>query len=283
MRDRVGLLIGLALGAGLLAAFLAFTFLRSPEAPESFQRAEAQASVPAVVAARDMDVGSVITEEDVRVVDWPGGVLPVGYSSSPAEVVGRGVIVPIRENEPFLPHKLASEEMGRGLAMMIPEGYRAISVPVNDVVAVAGWVRPGTRVDVLVTLNEVLNQQEPITQVVLQNVQVLGNDRSIQRDAQGEAVPVSVVTVLVTPEQSERLAMAESDGRLQLALRNNMDIDTLETPGTRTSQLLRARPAPVFTGGGAPARPAQPSRVTVEVYRGPPRSESTVERGGGGG
>ena len=283
MRDRVGLLIGLALGSGLLAAFLAFTFLRSPEAPESFQRAEAQASVPAVVAARDMDVGSVLTEEDVRVVDWPGGVLPVGYSSSPAEVVGRGVIVPIRENEPFLPHKLASEELGRGLAMMIPEGYRAVSVPVNDVVAVAGWVRPGTRVDVLVTLNSVLNQQEPVTQIVLQNVQVLGNDRSIQRDAQGEAVPVSVVTVLVTPEQSERLAMAESDGRLQLALRNNMDIDTLETPGTRTSQLLRARPAPVFTGGGGPVRPAQPSRVTVEVYRGPQRSESTVERGGGGG
>jgi pilus assembly protein CpaB len=157
-----------------------------------------------------------------------------------------------------------------------------VSVPVNDVVSVAGWVRPGTRVDVLVTLNSVLNQQEPVTQIVLQNVQVLGNDRSIQRDAQGEAVPVSVVTVLVTPEQAERLAMAESDGRLQLALRNNVDIDTLETPGVRTSQLLRARPVPVATGGG-PARPAQPSRVTVEVYRGPQRSESTVERGGGGG
>jgi len=283
MRDRVGLLIALALGAGLLAAFLAFTFLRSPQAPEQFQRAEARASVPVVVAARDMDVGSVVEEEFVRVVDWPGDALPAGYASSPAEVVGRGVIVPIRTNEPFLPQKLASEELGRGLAMMIPEGFRAVSVPVNDVVAVAGWVRPGTRVDVLVTLNSVLNQQEPVTQIVLQNVQVLGNDRSIQRDAQGEAVPVSVVTVLVTPEQSERLAMAESDGRLQLALRNNMDIDTLETPGTRTSQLLRARPAPVFTGGGAPARPAQPSRVTVEVYRGPQRSESTVERGGGGG
>ena len=282
MRDRVGLLIGLALGSGLLAAFLAFTFLRSPEAPESFQRAEVQASVPAVVAARDMDVGTVLGEEDIRVVDWPGGVLPVGYASSPAEVVGRGIVVPIRENEPFLPHKLAGEEMGRGLAMIIPEGFRAISVPVNDVVSVAGWVRPGTHVDVLVTLNSVLNQQEPITQLVLQNVPVLGNDRSIQRDEQGEAVPVSVVTVLVTPEQAERLAMAESDGRLQLTLRNNMDVDSIETPGVRTSQLLRARPAPVFTGGG-PARPAQPSRVTVEVYRGPQRSESTVERGGGGG
>jgi pilus assembly protein CpaB len=283
MRDRVGLLIALALGAGILAAFLAFTFLRSPDAPEQFQRVETGATVPVVVAAQDMDVGTVVEDAFVRVVDWPGAALPAGYASSPAEVVGRGVIVPIRTNEPFLPQKLASEELGRGLAMIIPEGFRAVSVPVNDVVSVAGWVRPGTRVDVLVTLNSVLNQQEPITQIVLQNVQVLGNDRSIQRDAQGEAVPVSVVTVLVTPEQAERLAMAESDGRLQLALRNNIDIDTLETLGVRTSQLLRARPAPVFTGGGGPARPAQPARVTVEVYRGPQRSESTVERGGGGG
>jgi len=288
MRDRVGILLALALGAGLLSAFLAFVFLRSPNAPEQFQRAEARATVPVVVAARDLDVGTVIEQSSVKVVDWPGDALPVGFASSPADVIGRGIMVPIRLNEPFLPEKLAGEELGRGLAMMIPEGYRAISVPVNDVVSVAGWVRPGTRVDVLVTLNQVINQQEPITQVVLQNVEVLGNDRSIQRGDQGEAGQISVVTVLVTPEQAERLAMAESGGRLQLALRNQMDQDTLETTGVRTSQLLRGRPQPVFTGApraastsSAPAAAPRPQgRVTVEVYRGPQRSESTVERAG---
>jgi pilus assembly protein CpaB len=282
MRDRVGLLIALALASGLIAAILAFNFLRSPSAPDQFQRTSS-ASVPVVVAARDLDVGESLVVEDLRVVDWPGDALPGGYASSVSEVVGRGVLVPIRTNEPMLPDKLAGEDLGRGLTMLIPDGMRAMSVPVNDVVAVAGWVRPGTRVDVLVTLNSVRNEQEPITQLVLQNVPVLGNDRSIQRDAQGEPVPIAVVTVLVTPEQAERLAMAESDGRLQLVLRGQIDLDSIETPGVRTSELLRGRPAPVVRTSTGVFRPAQPQRVTVEVYRGPTRSESTVERGGGGG
>ena len=282
MRDRVGILIALALVSGLAAAFLAFTFLRSPQGPESIQQARTATS-PVVVAARDIEVGTSLTLDDLRVVDWPGDAIPQGYASSPDEVVGRGAVLPIRANEPLLPFKLAGQEMGRGLVMMIPDGYRAVSVPVNDVVSVAGWVRPGTRVDVMVTLSSVLNQQEPITQIVLQNVEVLGNDRSIQRDESGEAQGVSVVTLLVTPEQAERLAMAESHGRLQLSLRNQIDLDTIDTPGVRTSELLRSRPAPVFTGGGAPAAPRPPARMTVEVYRGPTRSESTVERGGGGG
>jgi pilus assembly protein CpaB len=282
MRDRVGLLIALALASGLIAAILAFNFLRSPSAPDQFQRASAQ-SVPVVVAARDLAVGSSLVMEDVRVVDWPGDAIPAGYASSVTEVMGRGVMVPIRMNEPLLPEKLAGEDLGRGLTMLIPDGYRAMSVPVNDVVAVAGWVRPGTRVDVLVTLNSVRNQQEPVTQIVLQNVQVLGNDRSIQQNAEGEPQAIAVVTVLVTPEQAERLAMAESEGRLQLVLRGQIDLDTLETPGVRTSELLRMRGGPVVQGPRGPVRPAQPSRVTVEVYRGPTRSESTVERGGGGG
>jgi pilus assembly protein CpaB len=280
MRDRVGLLIALALVSGLVAAFLAFSFLRSPQAPEQFQRAT-QSTSPAVVAARDLDVGTTLTPEDVRVIDWPGEVVPIGYAASIDEVVGRGVVVPIRMNEPMLPEKLAGSDVGRGMTMLIPSGFRAVSVPVNDVVSVAGWVRPGTRVDVLVTLSGLRNEQESVTQVVLQNVEVLGNDRSIQRDAQGEPQAISVITLLVTPEQSEQLAMASTDGRLQLALRNQIDLDSTETRGVRVSELIR-RPVPMVRTSTGVVRPAQPSRVTVEVYRGPQRSESTVERGGGG-
>lgn len=281
MRDRVGILIALALVSGLGAAFLAFTFLRSPDTPDSLERASG-AATSVVVAARDIQVGESLAQEDVRVVEWPGDALPQGYASSADEVVGRGVVVPMQANEPLLPFKLASQELGRGMTMLIPDGFRAVSVPVNDVIAVAGWVRPGTRIDVLVTLDDVRNQQEPVTQIVLQNVQVLGNDRSIQQTESGEAEGVSVVTLLLTPGEAERLAMAESHGRLQLSLRNQLDLDTVDTPGVRTSELLRGRPAPVFTGRSTPA-PTQPSRVTVEVYRGPDRSESTVERSGGGG
>jgi pilus assembly protein CpaB len=271
----------LALASGLIAAILAFNFLRSPSAPDQFQRT-ATATVPVVVAARDLNVGATLTSEDVRIVEWPGEALPSGYASGVEEVVGRGVMVPIRTNEPLLPEKLAGEDLGRGLTMLIPEGMRAMSVPVNDVVAVAGWVRPGTRVDVLVTLT-VPNQTEPVTQVVLQNVEVLGNDRSIQRDSEGEAQAIAVMTFLVTPEQAERLAMAENEGRLHLVLRGQIDLDSIETPGVRPSELLPRRPGPVVRTSTGAVVPAPPSRVTVEVFRGNARTESTVERGGGGG
>jgi pilus assembly protein CpaB len=281
MRDRFGLLISLALGCGLLAAFLAFTFLRSPQAPEMVQRTTVS-SYPVVVAARDLGVGTSVTLEDVRVIDWPAEAAPQGFASSVDEVIGRGVVVPMRTNEPMLPEKLTGSDIGRGISMLIPEGFRAVSVPVNDVISVAGWVRPGTRVDVMVTLSRLPNQAEPVTQVVLQNIEVLGNDRSIQRDSEGDPTPISVVTLLVMPEQAERLAMAESEGRLHLALRNQIDLDTVETRGVRPSELLFRAPVMVRSPTGQ-MQPAPPRRMTVEVYRGPTRSESTVERGGGGG
>jgi pilus assembly protein CpaB len=281
MRDRVGLLIALALASGLVAAFLAFSFLRSPQAPEQFQRT-AGSTYPVVVASRDLNVGAMLTFEDVRVVDWPGDAAPQGFASSVDEVIGRSVVVPMRMNEPMLPEKLAGSDIGRGIAVLIPEGYRAVSVPVNDVVSVAGWVRPGTRVDVLVTLSGLPNQAESVTQMVLQNIEVLGNDRSIQRDGDGEPQAISVVTLLVTPEQAERLAMADSEGRLQLALRNQIDLDSIETRGVRPSELLNRAPVMVRSPTGQ-MQPAAPRRMTVEVYSGTTRSESTVERGGGGG
>jgi len=280
MRNRAGLLILLALTSGSLAAFLAFSFLRAPSAPAT-AAPEGGGTVSVVVAARNIAVGTTLTVEDVKVVDWPGSIVLEGFAASPAEVVGMGILVPVSMNEPLLPHKMAGSELGRGLAMLVPEGLRAISVPVNDVVAVAGWVRPGTRVDVMVTLNQVMNEVEPVTQIVLQNVSVLGNDRSISTEASGQAAPIAVVTLLVTPQDAEKLTMAESNGRLTLALRNGLDLDTVDTPGMRTSGLIRRAPvvAAVARSGPAPA-PARPRSFTIEMIRGQQRSESTVPGGG---
>jgi pilus assembly protein CpaB len=267
------------LGAGTLAAFLAFSFLRSPESA-SAQDLE-PTTLQVVVAARDVNVGTVLTAEDVKPIDWPGAAAPEGYATSVDQVIGLGAIVPILANEAILPSKLASSDAGRGLSMLVPEGYRAVSVPVNDVVAVAGWVRPGTHVDVLVTLDEVRTEQEPVTQIVLQNVAVLGNDKSIERDDEGEAVQIAVVTLLVTPTDAERLAMADNDGELQLALRSNLDTDTVETRGVRTSGLITRAPAPVVRAS-APrpaAAPAPPRPRTIEVIQGNKRSN--VGPGGG--
>jgi pilus assembly protein CpaB len=284
MRKRAGLLVAMALVSGTLAAFLAFTFLRAPSMPAAFGANESVA-VPVVVAARDLTVGTTLAAEDVKVVSWPGNAQPAGFATSTDEVIGLGVLVPVAVNEPLLPQKMASADQGRGLSMLVPQGYRAVSVPVNDVVAVAGWVRPGTRVDVMVTLNDVRNEVEPITQTVLQNVTVLGNDRTISTEGSGQASQIAVVTLLVTPEDAEKLAMAESHGRLQLALRNGVDLDTASTPGVRTSGLIR-RPAPApgpvtrrAAVSAAPAAPPRPKTVTIEIIRGQQRTESTVPAG----
>lgn len=280
MRNRAGLLILLALAAGVLAAILAYSLLRSPQAPEI---AQPTGNAPVVVAARDLEVGETLAPEDVKVIDWPGNATPAGYAQSADEIVGRGVVQSLSANEPVLPFKLASADMGRGLSMLVPEGMRAVTVPVDDVVAVGGWVRPGTRVDVIVTLDRQGGSQgEPMTQVVLQHVEVLGTDRVIARDEEGEAVETSFVTLLVDPEDAEKLALAKNDGRLHLALRNNLDLEVVETSGVRASRLLPLQrvSAPVVRSR-RPAPPPRPSSLTIDVYRGPEKSESTVGMEGG--
>jgi pilus assembly protein CpaB len=279
MRNRPTLLLAVALGAGTLAAFLAYAFLRAPD-PASAQGAEPP-TLQVVVAARDINTGTTLAAEDVKVVPWPGSSAPEGYATSVDQVIGLGAVVPMVTNEAVLPNKLASADLGRGMSMLVPKGFRAVSVPVNDVVAVAGWVRPGTHVDVMVTLDDVRTEQEPVTQVVLQNVPVLGNDKSIERDSEGEAVEIAVVTLLVTPQDAERLAMADNDGQLQLALRNNLDTDSVQTRGVRTSGLITGAPRPVVRA--AAPRAAPPAPRTIEVIQGNKRSQSTVGRGGGGG
>lgn len=283
MRNRAGMLLLMAMLAGGAAAYLAYQFLRDPVGSSAVQRADAGELVQVAVAVRDLPVGHLLAAEDVRMVEWPARVVPEGFSRSPAEVVGRGLLSNVAMNEPFLPSKLASSEAGGGLSILIPEGKRAMAVRVDDVVGVAGFVVPGTRVDVVVTLDESgTNNSQPVTQLVLQNIEVMASGQSIQRDARGEPQTTTVVTLLVDPEQGEMLGLSANNGRIQLALRNSLDPDTVQTMGARVANLLRRPPpAPVRASGPAAPRPAAaPSRVQVEVYRGPVRSESTVPPGG---
>ena len=279
MRNRVWLILALAVVCGGLAAYLAFTFLRQPTGPSVARAAESTASV--VVAARDMNVGEIVESEDVRLVEWPGGVVPAGYSTTPAEVVGRGLLTPVRTHEPLLSSKLASKEAGGGLPIVIPEGKRALSVKVDEVINVAGFATPGRRVDVLVTLDEYAQREQAATQVVLQNIEVLTAGQQTARDPEGEPQTVTVATLLVDPEQAEKLTLAANKGRIQLALRNTLDQDTVETPGALADELILARRQ-------APSRPRRagprrPSGVSVEVYRGAEKTTETVRNRDGGG
>ena len=177
----------------------------------------------------------------------------------PEDVVGRGLVMPVIQNEPILPMKLASKEAGSGLPIMIPEGGRAVSVRVNEVIGVAGYVLPGTRVDVVAVASATDNKADTTSKVVLTNVQVLAAGTKMEQDGdQGKPMPVTVVTLLVDPEQAERLTLASTEGKIQLALRNPLDQGSPTTAGVRPAGLLGE--APARQAGGARAGARRPSR-----------------------
>lgn len=281
MRNRVGVILFLALASGLLAAYLAFTFLREPSLPAAALASDF-GTVGVLVAARDMDAGTLIERADVSMVDWPGTALPEGFSTDPSEAIGRGLLTAVSANEPLLASKLALAEAGAGLPILIPEGKRALAVRVDEMIGLAGFTLPGTRVDVIVTLDQAASVGEPATQVVLQNIQVATAGTITERDPTGAPQNVTVVLLLVDPDQAEKLALAQSRGRIQLALRNSLDMEVVETPGIRASQLIMwSQPVPGATRRVGP--PRRPSGVTVTVYSGAEKKEETVPRGEGGG
>ena len=197
---RLIIVLLLALASGLAAGWLALNYLRQPNSPISTSAPDA---VEVVVASRDLPVGHVLEVADIKVAQWPGDAIPEGYSSSVEEVLGRGLIQRVAMNEPLMPAKIALKEAGGGLPIVIPGGMRAVSIRVDEVIQVAGFVGPGTRVDVLVTL-EGENQPEPITKIVLQNMLVLTSGQILERSPDGEPVLATVVTFLTSPEDAEK-------------------------------------------------------------------------------
>jgi len=197
------------------------------------------------------------------------------------DAVGRGVITPVAENEPLLEAKVSTKDAGGGLPIIIRDGMRAVSVKVDEVIGVAGFVLPGTRVDVMLTLDKRDDRPQAITKTLLQNVQTLAAGQSVTRDKEGKPQTVTVITLLVTPNDAELLALASKEGRLQLALRNTLDTLPVATSGARADRLTP-------TSGGAPspnrtqrARSAPSSRAdptVVEGYRGGERTLTTFQK-----
>jgi pilus assembly protein CpaB len=274
MRITLVLLLAIAAGGGL--AFGTYRYMQNVPV-----KTVSLPTKPVVVAATDLELGSQIRPDDLRVVEWPESALPAGAFSAPDEIIGRGLVMPVIQNEPILPMKLAGKDAGSGLPVVIPEGKRAVSVRVNDVIGVAGYVLPGTRVDVLATASPTTSPTDTTTKVVLTNVQVLAAGTKMEQDGdQGKAMAVTVVTLLVDPEQAERLTLASTEGKIQLALRNPLDTATPDTPGIRTAHLLGiARPVrmvqKVQKPGQAPVLVAEPA-PTVEVIRGDKRATEVV-------
>ena len=261
--NRNRMLIGLAT-AVVIALFLSTFVYRA------FKNASAIKPIVMehiVVASQPLQVGARVDASNLRLIPWPSDEPVAGMFTRIEDCANRALITPVAANEPILENKLASTQSGAGLPATIPEGMRALSVAVNDVVGVAGFVIPGTMVDVLVTgrvAETGRGGDENITRTILENVRVLAAGQKIEQDREGKPQTVPVITLLVTPDDASRLAMASTEGKIQLALRNTVD--------TRL-----VAPAPVLQeslfSGGAPA----PKRATSTKYVPPPPSPYIVE------
>jgi pilus assembly protein CpaB len=233
-----------------------------------------------VVANANLSLGRQLRREDLAEIDWPKSAVPEGAFETRDAIVDRGLIVSVVKNEAILPSKLASKEAGSGLPPIIPPGKRALSVRVNEVIGVAGYVLPGTRVDVVATANPTTRTEDITTKVVLQNVEVLAAGTRLEQDTpDGKPMQVTVVTLLVTPEESERLTLASTEGKIQLALRNPMDTATLVTPGVKTGVLLgTSLPRSFVARKAVPGQPAAPPPPppSVEVIKGDKRAQVVV-------
>jgi pilus assembly protein CpaB len=234
-----------------------------------------------VVANANLSLGRELRRDDLATLDWPAGAVPEGAYEDPVALVERGLIVSVVKNEVILPAKLASKEAGSGLPPIIQPGKRALSVRVNEVIGVAGYVLPGTHVDVIATANPTSRSEDITTKVVLSNVEVLAAGTRLEQDTpDGKPMQVTVVTLLVTPQESERLTLASTEGKIQLALRNPLDTESPITSGIKPGMLLsnvQARPAVVarkpVPGQPAPVPPPPPS---IEVIRGDKRIQVVV-------
>ena len=258
--NRNRLIVGVLVAA--VVAFLASTFVY-----RQFQQvatARPASTQQIVVASEALPVGTRLTTANVKLIGWPSSAPMAGQLTNVADAVDRAVITNVSPNEPILEAKLAPRSAGAGLPATIPEGMRAVSVAVNDVVGVAGFVTPGTSVDVLVTgqipgANQ-NSSTENITRTILENVRVLAAGQKIEQDRDGKPQTVPVVTLLVMPEDAARLTMASTEGKIQLALRNTIDAGT-----ANPDPVLQA----VLFGGAAP--PPPPKTETATVRRAPPK------------
>ena len=263
-RKKLWLMLSLAGVSGLAAAWLSISYLRSQVRPVLAATTHRE-TVQVAVAARDMPIGTIVRSEDVRLVRWPSEDVPSGYATNVEEVLGRGVIVPIAANEPLLPSKLASKDGGAGLPITIPDGARAVSVRVDEVIGVAGFVVPGTHVDVVAIL-AAGGSSNRTSRVVLQNVTVLAAGQTVQRDEEGKPMTVTVITLLVTPEQAEVLTLAATEGRIQLALRNMLDVEPVTTSGVQVANLVGY--GPLGQRGGT----STDRHAVVEMFKGGERT-----------
>ena len=272
-RSRLFMIGGLALVLGLLVSYPVYNRLRTSGGANN------EPGVDIVVAVNDLQVGAKLEDRDVRLARFPLSVVPPGAFTKKTQVIGRGVVLPVSKGEFILPGKLAAANAGSGLPSLIPPGMRAVSVRVNDVVSVAGFVQPGSRVDVLATGNQGGGNDRQTT-TVLENVAVIAVGKNLERNPIGDTQSAPVITLLVSPDDGQRLTLASQEGRIQLALRNPLDTRREQIGATRASSLYPGVVPPVTQTKPRthrttlPVTVMPPSAYAVETIRGSKRDET---------
>ncbi len=274
---RALVVLGVAVIAGIVAVILANRYMT--------QQGETLGGAKVVVAGKDLDLGTRLTPEMMQAVDWPRGSVPEGASDKIETLATRVVKTSVQRGEPILESKLAPVGATGGLASVIEEGKRAMTVSVNEIIGVAGFALPGNYVDILVNTQDekAKDPSKQISKIVLERVLVLAVAQEASTD-QTKPKVVSAVTLQVTPEEAEKIDLARSVGSLTLVLRNQVDKTPAETRGALKQQLLRGETMAEEPKPAAPVRrvvvrrappvaaPKPPALDHVEVIRGTTRS-----------
>jgi pilus assembly protein CpaB len=241
-----------------------------------------------VVPAADLEIGATIVASDLKLDTWPSNKIPTDAVTEVDQLVDRVPISRLLAGEPISGRRLADAGSGAGLSSKVPLGMRAMSVRVNDVIGVSGFLLPEARVDVLVTGTPRNGDKGQMTKTILSNVRVISAGENLEPDASGRPQRVAVITLLVNPDQAELLTLASTQGRLQLVLRNSRDEGVEQTRGVQEPQLFtsgvqepkppsqRPRPAPRPLAQLTPPPPPPP--LEVEMIRGNERSVATFDR-----
>ncbi len=263
------MMLGVALLISFLVTLLAYNWLQEKATVlKSMQTAEA------AVAVSDLKWATVLTRDMVKMVPYLKTSLPNGYFAAPAHLEGRTLLYPVKAGEPIFESKLApvSAQAG-GVAAIITPKKRAMAVKVDKVVGVSGFVNPGHRVDVLVSLAQAGKVEKPITKTVIENVLVLATGTEMEKTgSKDKPTQVDVITLEVTPEEGEKLALAATEGKLQLALRNSADTEDVLTRGTTIPTLLAA-----YSGGSPKGDKPEGRRTTQKMKRSQPQGAAAFK------
>jgi len=275
---RLKFIIPIAVAASVFATFGLYRVLIQQNRRESAPQVLYQ---KVVVANRDLPIGKKLEAVDLRISDWPEGIVPVGSFPVDSVLLGRVLKTETKTSEAIIESKLAPAGSEGGFSSIIPDGMRALTVSVNNSSGVGGFILPNTRVDVLVTVSSPVQKGESTTKIILEDIKVLAVDQTFERK-EDDPVIVQTVTLLVTPEDAEKLVLASTEGKLQLSLRNNSDRSMTATSGVQLKELV-VKQSPPLQQVANPVRSVQPAAApktkTVEIIRSSKRAEVTFENG----